>query len=87
MPKDHVLIQPGPIFYEVFAGMLKAQGRGVVEWADAHKLSPTNLKFMASGASNGPKSKEIRRLMIEEIGEETFREVYTKRLQNDGWLK
>lgn len=86
MPKDRVIIQPGPIFYEVFAGLLKAQGRGVSDWAAEHKLSPTNLKFMASGASNGPKSKEIRRLMVEEIGAETFQHVYEKRLSNDGLL-
>lgn len=86
MPKERVIIQPGPIFYEVFAGLLKAQGRGVTEWAEQHELSPTNLKFMASGASNGPKSKLIRSLMIKEVGEETFREVYEKRLRNEGLL-
>ena len=87
MSKNSVVIQPGPIFYEVFVGLLKAQGRGVTQWAQQHQLSNTNLKFMATGASNGTKSKEIRRLMIEEIGEDVFHDFYTRRLRNEGWLK
>ncbi|NRB20342.1 MAG: hypothetical protein HRU33_23090 [Rhodobacteraceae bacterium] len=87
MPKDRVVIQPGPIFYEVFTGLLKAQGTPVTEFAARHKLSITNMKFMASGASNGPKSKKIRELMLEEIGVEMFQPMYERRLRKEGYLK
>lgn len=80
MPKERVVIQPGPIFYEVFAGLLKAQGTTVSDFAKRHSLSITNLKFMASGASNGPKSKKIRDLMLKEIGTEMFQPMYERRL-------
>ena len=86
MAKERVVIQPGPIFYEVFAGLLKAQGKGVSEFAERHKLSATNLKSMASGVSNGPKSRLVREKMLEEIGEDTFRTVYESRLRNEGLL-
>lgn len=87
MPKERVVIQPGPIFYEVFTGLLKAQGTPVGEFAARHKLSITNLKFMASGASNGPKSKRVRELMLEEIDRDTFQKVYERRLRNEGLLQ
>lgn len=87
MPKERVVIQPGPIFYEVFAGLLKAQGTTVSDFANRHSLSITNLKFMASGASNGPKSKKIRDLMLKEIGTEMFQPMYERRLRNEGILK
>lgn len=45
------------------------------------------MKFMASGVSNGRKSKKIRELMLEEIGVEMFQPMYERRLRKEGYLK
>ena len=87
MPNDRVVIQPGPIFYEVFTGLLKAQGTPVSDFARRHTATITNLKFMASGASNGPKSRKIREAMMKEVDNEAFQIMYERRLRKDGLLK
>lgn len=84
MHQERVVIQPGPIFYEVFAGLLKAQGGSVTAWAERHGVTGTNLKIMATGASNGPKSKKLRQLMLEEFDRSVFQTVYERRVRKDG---
>lgn len=87
MTNERVVIQPGPIFYEVFVGLLKAQGTPVSEFAKKHDVTITNLKFMASGASNGPKSRKIREAMMKEVDPEAFQIMYECRLRKEGLLK
>ncbi|MCE8007132.1 hypothetical protein [Aestuariivita sp.] len=87
MPKPEVLIQPGPFFYEVWAGAMKAQGLSVTKWANDHGFAIASIKPMATGGTNGEKSKKIRQLMLESVGEETFRALYEMRLRNAGLLK
>lgn len=87
MTKDRVVIQPGPIFYEVFVGLLKAQGTPVTEFAARHDLTITNMKFMASGASNGPKSRKIRDAMMKEVDNDAFQIMYERRLRKEGLIK
>lgn len=87
MTNERVVIQPGPIFYEVFSGLLRAQGTPISDFAERHSVSLTNLKFMASGASNGPKSRKIRDAMLAEVDLEAFQIMYERRLRNEGLLK
>mgnify|MGYP000126708126 CR=1 FL=1 len=87
MSDERVVIQPGPIFYEVFTGLLKAQGTPVSEFAKKHEVTITNLKFMASGASNGPKSRKIRDAMMRAVDADAFRIMYERRLRIEGLLK
>ena len=84
MPNQSTFIQPGPIFYEVFAGLVKAQGGVVSEFASRHGKSATNLKAAATGCSNGPEARRIRQLMMAEVGHDVFRIVYEKRLKTEG---
>ena len=86
MAKSSVVIQPGPIFYEVFVGALMARGQRASIWASSRGLRINNLKPMATGATNGARSRAIRDAMLKEVGEETFRALYEARLRNDGLL-
>lgn len=86
MAKVRAVIQPGPIFYAAWRGAMEAKGEPVTKWAESHGLTVTNLKFMATGASNGPKSRDIREKMMASVGEEVFRVLYEYRLQNEGLL-
>ena len=87
MPNQAVIIQPGPIFYEVFAGLLKSQGGAVSDFAARQGKSSSTLKGMAVGTSNGPEARRIRQLMIAEIGHDVFRIVYEKRLKAEGLVQ
>lgn len=87
MPNQSVIIQPGPIFYEVFAGLLKAQGGVVGDFAARHGKLASNLKAAATGHSNGPESRRMRQLMIAEVGYDVFQIVYEKRLKSEGLVQ
>ena len=87
MAKSNVLIQPGPFFYEVWAGAMKAQGLSVTQWAREQGFAIASVKPMATGGTNGEKSQKIRKMMMESVGEETFQTLYEMRLRNAGLLK
>jgi hypothetical protein len=42
---------------------------------------------MASGASNGPKSRKIREAMMKEVANQAFHIMYERRLRKHGLLK
>lgn len=83
MAKQRTMLRAGPAFYEVWAGAMKAQGLSVQDFASARGIQPSNLKVMATGASNGPKSKRIREEMVQTVGEDVFRTLYELRLRNE----
>jgi len=87
MTKSSVIIQPGPFFYEVWAGAMKAQGLSVTRWAADNGFAIASVKPMATGGTNGEKSQRIRKLMVESVGEDTFQTLYEMRLRNAGLLK
>ena len=87
MTKQHVIIQPGPIFYEVWSGLMKALGLSVMDWCSDRKISHTGVKQFAGMSISGQKSKEIRDLMIKEVGEELFAATYEARLRRDGYIQ
>lgn len=87
MPNQSTIIQPGPIFYEVFAGLLKAQGGAIGDFAARHGKMTSNLKAAATGHTNGPASRRIRQLMMAEVGHDVFRIVYEKRLKAEGLVQ
>lgn len=84
MTKSQVVIQPGPAFWEVFAGAIRAQGPGVTKWAAERGFAVASLKPMATGGTNGEKSKAVRQEMLDAIGEDTFRSLYEARLRHEG---
>ncbi|MGD1880811.1 MAG: hypothetical protein ACFB11_00635 [Paracoccaceae bacterium] len=81
MPKNDNHIQPGLVFYELWVGAMKARGANITDWAKARNLAVANLKPMATGATNGEKSRRIRAEMIEEVGMETLMFLHAKRPQ------
>lgn len=87
MADKAILIQPGPIFWEVFRGAIRAQGVSVTDWGAQHGYSLQSMKPIASGATNGERSQELRQLMLEEIGETVFRSLYEANLRNAGLIK
>lgn len=84
MAKRDVILQPGHFFYEVWAGAMKAQGLSVTAWAAEHGFAIASIKPMATGGTNGEKSKRVRQLMVDSVGEETFKTLYEMRLRNEG---
>jgi hypothetical protein len=87
MARKEILIQPGPIFWEVFRGAMTAHGIGVTEWARQQGFPIASLKPMATGGTNGEKSKAMRAKMVEAVGEETFRDLYEKHLRHEGLIE
>lgn len=87
MAKKQVILQPGHFFYEVWAGAMKAQGLSVTKWANARGHAIASLKPMATGGTNGEKSKRIRQEMIDSVGEDVFMALYEMRLRNEGILQ
>lgn len=87
MAKREVVIQPGPFFYEVWAGAMKAQGLSVTRWAAERGLAIASIKPMATGGTNGDKSKAVREQMLDSVGRDTFRTLYEMRLRNAGLLE
>lgn len=87
MAKKDILIQPGPIFWDVFRGAMTSHGIGVTEWARRNGFAIASLKPMATGGTNGEKSKAMRLKMIEAVGEEVFRDLYEKRLRHEGLVE
>ena len=83
MSDQTILIQPGPIFWEVFRGAMTSHGIGVTKWGADRGLAVASLKPMATGATNGKKSKEVRELMIEAVGRDTFQDLYVKHLKHE----
>jgi hypothetical protein len=77
---------PGPYFYDVWAGAMRAQGLSLSDWAAAQGIAPSNLKSAATGSTNGPKSKALRDAMIEAVGEDLFHTLYEMRLKNEAAL-
>lgn len=73
-------IQPGPVFYDVFAGYLRVIDTNLREWSEAHGVASTNTKLAATGGWNGPKAKILRKKMIETVGEDTFARLYRERM-------
>lgn len=84
MAKRDVILQPGHFFYEVWAGAMKAQGLSVTAWAAEHGFAIASIKPMATGGTNGEKSKRVRQLMVDSVGEDTFKVLYEMRLRNEG---
>lgn len=86
MSNQTILILPGPIFWEVFRGAMTSHGIGVTKWGQERGFAVASLKPMATGATNGEKSKKVRKLMIEAVGEKTFHDLYVKHLRHEGLL-
>lgn len=87
MTENSTLIQPGPVFWNVFRGAITAHGVGVTAWAKQEGLKVANLKPMATGQTNGPKSRLIRQKMMDAVGEDIFRALYIAHLRNEGMLQ
>ena len=87
MAKKQVILQPGHFFYEVWAGAMKAQGLSVTEWARERGFAIASIKPMATGGTNGVKSRRVRKEMIESVGEDVFMALYEMRLRNEGILQ
>lgn len=83
MAKQVTTLQPGPVFYAAFAGAMKALDLSLKDWAEARGYFPINVKAMAVGATNGPKSRKARQEMIETVGEDLFRALYEARLKSE----
>ncbi|MDQ7775197.1 MAG: hypothetical protein Q4615_04410 [Paracoccus aminovorans] len=83
MTKTAVILQPGPIFYDVFLGCLRVIGTNLRDWCAPHGVTPTNAKSAATGAWNGPKAKALRQKMIDEVGQETFTHLYAERIRRE----
>lgn len=84
--KSNIVLLLEHFFYEVWAGAMKAQGLSVTQWAREHGFAIASIKPMATGGTNGEKSKQIRQLMIQSVGEDTFKALYEMRLRNEGVL-
>jgi len=87
MTKQAVTIQPGPLLYEVWGGVMKALGKPIVRWSADRGVPVASLRLIATGATNGPKSAKMRQLMIDEVGLELLEKVYLERLRLEGLLK
>lgn len=79
--------QPGPVFYQVFTGALRVMGKSARSWADEINYSHQNLRSVATGHMNGPRAREVREMMVKEIGEEMFAYLYAKRMVREGTSK
>lgn len=75
--------QPGPIFYEVFTGALRAMGKSARSWADEIDYNHQNLRSVATGHTNGPRARKIREMMVQEVGTETFDHLYQVRMKRE----
>lgn len=78
--------QPGIIFNDVFLGGLRALGSGAEEFAAKHDLKRQNLRIYSTGHSNGPRAREVRELMIREIGPDLFDALYKARAKKEGLM-
>lgn len=76
-------IQPGPVFYDVFLGYLRVMGTNLKDWAAHQNVTPTNAKAAAHGAWNGPKARDLRQIMIDTVGAETFQRLYAERMRRE----
>lgn len=79
MAKDVLTYQPGPVFYDVWAGALRAMGMSIGEWCAAEGMSAHSVRLMATGALNGEKSHDVRRRMVAVVGDDVFRVLYEAR--------
>ena len=79
-------IHPSPFFYEVWAGLMKAQGKAVPAWAVAKRFNAQTLRMMSAGSLNGEKAHRVRHAMIQEVGEEIFSQLHEMRLRKAGML-
>lgn len=76
-------IQPGPVFYDVFTGYLRVIGTNLKEWCVPQGVTATNAKLAATGGWNGPKARELRQKMIDEVGADTFQRLYVERMRRE----
>lgn len=83
MTERAITIQPGPVFYDVFLGYLRVMGSNLKDWAAENGVSPTNAKAAAHGSWNGPKARDLRVVMIETVGKETFERLYAERMRKE----
>ena len=83
MAETAKMIQPGPVFYDVFLGYLRVIGTNLKDWCAPHGVTATNAKSAATGGWNGAKARALRQKMIEEVGEETFRRLYAERMKRE----
>jgi hypothetical protein len=83
MAEKKKYIQPGPVFYDVFLGYLRAMGTNLKEWCVPYGVTGTNAKAAATGAWNGPKARELRERMIDTVGRETFETLYEDRIKQE----
>lgn len=83
MTENATNLQPGPVFYDVFIGYLRVMGSNLQEWCRPQGVRPTNAKLAATGGWNGPKARELRQKMIDEVGAETFGRLYAERMRRE----
>lgn len=83
MAENRPLLQPGPIFYEVFTGALRIFGTNLKDWSATQGVDPNNAKMAATGSWNGPKARALREAMIATVGEDTFRRLYDERVRRE----
>lgn len=83
MTDNRPILQPGPVFYEVFLGALRIFGTNLKDWSALHGVEANNAKMAAVGAWNGPKARILRQKMVDHIGEETFRNLYGQRMAQE----
>lgn len=75
-----ITLQPGPVFYEVFLGALRIFGTNLKDWSATQGVEANNAKMAATGSWNGPKARVLRQKMVDHIGEDTFRDLYSQRM-------
>lgn len=83
MTENRKPIQPGPVFYDVFLGYLRVIGTNLKDWCAPHGVTATNAKSAATGAWNGVKARALRQKMVDEVGEDTFRQLYDERMRRE----
>ncbi|WP_165390234.1 hypothetical protein [Thalassococcus sp. S3] len=71
--------QPGLVFFDSFKAGLTFRGSSMQLFAEKHSVKYQNIRFYATGHSNGPRSVAMRNAMIEEVGPELFHTLYRAR--------
>ncbi len=83
MTEIRTTLQPGPVFYSVFTGILRAYGLTLQDWSKARGIKPANVRAAAHGSWNGPGAKALRASMVTYVGEDAFRQLYAEHIDRE----
>lgn len=87
MNDERLLLQPGPIFFDVWRGCMLSRGVTMTEWCRRNGLGVSYLRNIAFGAMSGPKASAVREKMIADAGREAMMALARQRMRHEGLLK